>query len=197
MITCHLGNGSSITAIKGGKSIDTSMGFTPTEGLIMGTRSGDVDTAAMLHVMRREDLDSREATTLLNKHSGLVGISGISSDMREIESEAAEGNARANLAIDVMTYRLKKYIAAYSGALGKVDALIFTGGIGENSSLVRKKSVMGMENFGFKLDEAANESGAGERLISTPDSPVKIYIIPTNEELVIAFDTERVLHGEL
>lgn len=197
MITCHLGNGSSITAIKGGKSIDTSMGFTPTEGLIMGTRSGDVDTAAMLHVMRREDLDSREATTLLNKHSGLVGISGVSSDMREIESEAADGNSRAQLAIDVMTYRLKKYIAAYSGALGKVDALVFTGGIGENSSLVRKKSLTGMENFGFILDESANESGDPERMISTADSPVKIFIIPTNEELVIAFDTERVLNGEL
>ncbi|MCF7800973.1 MAG: acetate kinase [Candidatus Marinimicrobia bacterium] len=197
MITCHLGNGSSITAIQGGKSIDTSMGFTPTEGLIMGTRSGDVDTAAMLHVMRREDLDSREATTLLNKHSGLVGISGISSDMRELESEAADGNTRALLAIDVMTYRLKKYIAAYTGALGKVDALIFTGGIGENSSLVREKALVGLDNLGFKLDTAANEKGEPERLISAADSPSKIYTIPTNEELVIAFDTERVVNGEL
>ncbi|MCF7796714.1 MAG: acetate kinase [Lentisphaeria bacterium] len=197
MITCHLGNGSSITAIQGGKSIDTSMGFTPTEGLIMGTRSGDVDTAAMLHVMRREDLDSREATTLLNKHSGLVGISGISSDMRELESEAAEGNSRALLAIDVMTYRLKKYIAAYTGALGTVDALIFTGGIGENSSLVREKALSGLENLGFKLDATANEKGDPERLISADDSPAKIFIIPTNEELVIAFDTERVVNGEL
>lgn len=197
MITCHLGNGSSITAIQGGKSIDTSMGFTPTEGLIMGTRSGDVDTAAMLHVMRREDLDSREATTLLNKHSGLVGISGISSDMRELESEAADGNTRAMLAIDVMTYRLKKYIAAYTGALGKVDALIFTGGIGENSSLVRGKALAGLDNLGYKLDTVANEKGEPERLISTADSPAKIFIIPTNEELVIAFDTERVVNGEL
>lgn len=197
MITCHLGNGSSVTAIEGGKSVDTSMGFTPTEGLIMGTRSGDVDTAAMLHVMRREDLDSREATTLLNKHSGLVGISGISSDMRELESEAAEGNSRALLAIEVMTYRLKKYIAAYTGALGSVDALIFTGGIGENSSLVRQKALAGLEKLGFKLDAAANEKGEPERLISAPDSPAKIFIIPTNEELVIAFDTERVVNGEL
>lgn len=197
MITCHLGNGSSITAIQGGKSIDTSMGFTPTEGLIMGTRSGDVDTAAMLHVMRREDLDSRETTTLLNKHSGLVGISGISSDMRELESEAAEGNTRAMLAIDVMTYRLKKYIAAYTGALGKVDALIFTGGIGENSSLVREKALAGLDNLGYKLDPDANTKGDPERIISTADSPAKIFIIPTNEELVIAFDTERVVNGEL
>jgi len=197
MISCHLGNGSSITAIQGGRSIDTSMGFTPTEGLLMGTRSGDVDTAAMLHVMRREDLDSREMTTLLNKHSGLVGISGISSDMREIESEAAEGNSRAKLAINVMTYRLKKYIAAYAGVLGRVDALIFTGGIGENSSLVRRQALAGLNYYGFIVDEKLNQSGPAERLISTPSAPVKIFIIPTNEELVIALDTERVVKGDL
>jgi acetate kinase len=197
IVTCHLGNGASVTAVKNGQSIDTSMGFTPTEGLIMGTRSGDVDSAALLHIMRREDLNNREATTLLNKHSGLIGISGVSSDMRELEDEAKDGNKRAKLAIDVFTYRLKKYIAAYAGALGGIDVLVFTGGIGENSALVRKLATEGLEFMGLVLDDDKNNQLEDEGIISHIDSKSKILVIPTNEELVIALDTERVLSGNL
>ncbi len=193
IITCHLGNGASAAAIKYGKSVDTSMGFTPLEGLVMGTRSGDLDPAIILQIMHKEELTPNDATTLLNKHSGLIGISGISSDMREIENEY-ENNERARLAHDIFTYRLKKYIGAYAAAMGGVDVIVFTGGIGENSQMVREHSLQGLEYMGVKLDKARNEATEKkERLISADDSKVKVLVIPTNEELVIAMDTMRIV----
>ncbi|APF20208.1 Acetate kinase [Caldithrix abyssi DSM 13497] len=193
IITCHLGNGASAAAIKYGKSIDTSMGFTPLEGLMMGTRSGDLDPAIILQIMHKEELTPNDATTLLNKHSGLIGVSGLSSDMREIEEEY-ETNARAKLAHDIFTYRLKKYIGAYAAAMGGVDAIVFTGGIGENSSLVRKNALSELEFLGIKLDHHKNEEKSkGERDISAAESGVKVLVIPTNEELVIAMDTMQIV----
>ncbi len=193
IITCHLGNGASAAAIKYGKSVDTSMGFTPLEGLMMGTRSGDLDPAIILQIMHKEELTPNDATTLLNKHSGLVGVSGISSDMREIEEEY-EKNERAKVAHDIFTYRLRKYIGAYAAAMGGVDVIVFTGGIGENSVMVREHSLQGLEFMGVKLDKAKNEaSDKKEREISADDSQVKVWVIPTNEELVIALDTMRIV----
>ena len=193
IITCHLGNGASIAAIKNGKSIDTSMGFTPLEGLLMGTRSGDLDPAIILQVMGKEELTMNDATTLLNKHSGLQGVSGVSSDMREIEEEY-ENNNRARLAHNIFTYRLKKYIGAYAAALGGLDVLVFTGGIGENSSMVRRNSLSGLEFMGIDLDENKNNGGEPkERPIHKDSSKVQVYVIPTNEELVIALDTHRIV----
>ncbi|WP_456408226.1 acetate/propionate family kinase [Caldithrix abyssi] len=193
IITCHLGNGASAAAIKYGKSIDTSMGFTPLEGLMMGTRSGDLDPAIILQIMHKEELTPNDATTLLNKHSGLIGVSGLSSDMREIEEEY-ETNARAKLAHDIFTYRLKKYIGAYAAAMGGVDAIVFTGGIGENSSMVRKNALSELEFLGIKIDHHKNEEKSkGERDISAADSGVKVLVIPTNEELVIAMDTMQIV----
>jgi acetate kinase len=193
IITCHLGNGASAAAIKYGKSVDTSMGFTPLEGLMMGTRSGDLDPAIILQIMHKEELTPNDATTLLNKHSGLVGVSGISSDMREIEEEY-EKNERAKVAHDMFTYRLRKYIGAYAAAMGGVDVIVFTGGIGENSVMVREHSLQGLEFMGVKLDKAKNEaSDKKEREISADDSQVKVWVIPTNEELVIALDTMRIV----
>jgi acetate kinase len=196
LITCHLGNGCSIDAIRYGQSIDTTMGFTPLEGLVMGTRSGDIDPAIILHVMAKEELGLHEANTLLNKHSGLMGISGISNDMRELIKESEKGNERAALAIDVFCYRVKKYICAYAGALGGVDAIGFTAGIGENSTLVREKSCGGLEFMGIELDPERNRTINGkEGIISTDQSPIKVYVIPTNEELIIARDTVRCIEG--
>ena len=193
IITCHLGNGASAAAIKYGKSVDTSMGFTPLEGLVMGTRSGDLDPAIILQIMHKEELTPNDATTLLNKHSGLIGVSGISSDMREIEEEY-ENNERAHLAHDIFTYRLRKYIGAYAAAMGGTDVIVFTGGIGENSSMVREHSLQGLEFMGVKLDQKKNEaSDKKEREISADDSRVKVFVIPTNEELVIAMDTMRIV----
>ncbi len=195
IITCHLGNGASAAAIKYGKSVDTSMGFTPLEGLMMGTRSGDLDPAIILQIMHKEELTPNDATTLLNKHSGLIGVSGISSDMREIEEEY-EKNERAKVAHDIFTYRLRKYIGAYAAAMGGVDVIVFTGGIGENSVMVREHSLQGMEFMGVKLDKAKNEaSDKKEREISADDSQVKVWVIPTNEELVIALDTMNIVNG--
>lgn len=192
IITCHLGNGSSAAAIKYGESIDTSMGFTPLEGLLMGTRSGDMDPAIILQIMHKEDLTSNDATTMLNKHSGIQGVSGISSDMREIEEEY-ESSDRAKLAHDIFTYRLKKYIGSYAAAMGGVDIIVFTGGIGENSSLVRKNTLAGLEYMGMELDQDKNNiSSKEERLIHSKNSKVKCFVIPTNEELVIAMDTMRI-----
>jgi len=189
VITCHLGNGCSAAAIKNGKSIDTSMGFTPLEGLLMGTRSGDMDPAIILQIMNKEELTMNDATTMMNKHSGLQGISGVSSDMREIEKEYHHIE-RAKLAHDIFTYRLKKYIGSYAAALSGLDIIVFTGGIGENSSLVRKNSLEGMEFMGIQLDHERNElRSKEEREINTVSSSVKVYVIPTNEELVIALDT--------
>jgi len=195
MITCHLGNGASMAAIAGGVSVDTSMGFTPLEGLLMGTRSGDLDPAIILHIMAREELSLHEANTLLNKHSGLQGISGISGDMRDIISETQKGNSSAQLALDVYCYRIRRYLGAYAAVLGGLDALVFTAGIGENSPLVRKKSCENLEFLGIKIDEEKNRQASSKQAteIQTDDSEVKVFCIPTNEELVIALDTKRII----
>jgi len=193
IITCHLGNGCSIAAVKYGESIDTSMGFTPLEGLLMGTRSGDIDPAVVLHIMNKEELAMHEANTMLNKHSGIQGLSGVSSDMREIEEEQ-DSNSRARLAHQVFCYRLKKYIGAYIAALGGADAVVFTGGIGENSALVRRNVLSEMQIFGIELSNEKNDAAnQHEREISTQHSALKILVIPTNEELVIAMDTMRIV----
>ena len=193
VITCHLGNGCSVAAIKEGNSIDTSMGFTPLEGLLMGTRSGDLDPAVVLHIMNQEELTMHEANTMLNKHSGIQGLSGISSDMREIEEEYDENN-RARLAFNVFCYRLKKYIGSYAAAMGGLDVIVFTGGIGENSSMVRELALSELDFLEIQLDNKLNQAGEkGEREISIKESRVKIFVIPTNEELVIALDTMRII----
>ncbi len=193
MITAHLGNGASVAAVHGGKSVDTSMGFTPLEGLLMGTRCGDMDPAIILQIMHKEELTLNDANTLLNKHSGLQGVSGLSSDMREIEEEYDESK-RAKLAHDIFTYRLKKYIGAYAAAMGGLDVLVFTGGIGENSPMVREHATKGLEFMGIQVDTELNEgTSKNERLISSGDSVAKVYVIPTNEELVIARDTKRIV----
>jgi acetate kinase len=195
IITCHLGNGCSMAAIDKGISIDTSMGFTPLEGLLMGTRSGDIDTSVILYVMAKEGLNYSEANTLLNKHSGLQGISGVSSDMREIITEMNEGNKKAKLAFDVFCYRVKKYIGSYVAALGGLDALVFTGGIGENSPDIRKAVCENMEFFGIDIDSAANKSKEKEKAINTAKSSTTVFVIPTNEELMIAMETKDVVRG--
>lgn len=194
IITCHLGNGCSMAAVKHGKSLDTSMGFTPLEGLVMGTRCGDIDPATVLYVMGKERLTIAEANAMLNKHSGLAGISGISSDMREIEDEALAGSERAALALNIFAYRVKKYIGAYAAAMGGVDAIVFTGGIGANSPLVRTKSLKGLDYLGVKLNEEVNEGVKGRDAdVSDGDSTVRVFAILTNEELVIALDTARIV----
>ena len=194
IITAHLGNGCSMAAVDRGVSVDTSMGFTPLEGLLMGTRSGDLDPSIILHIVGREGLSLAEANTLLNKHSGLLGISGLTSDMREIISERKNGNKQADLAFQVFTYRIKKYIGSYVAAMGGVDAVVFTGGIGENSPDVRAASCTGLEFFGIQIDEAKNSSQVTEKIISSDSSKVKVMALPTNEELVIALDTMRIVN---
>jgi len=191
MITAHLGNGCSMAAINGGVSVDTTMGFTPLEGLLMGTRSGDLDPSLILYIMGKEGLSLSEAGTLLNKHSGLIGLSGESSDMREIQKAMSEGNKRAKYAFDIFCYRIKKYIGAYTAAIGGLDALVFTGGIGENSSMVRESVCEGLEFLGISLD--SNKNVNHEEMISTDKSKVKVLKVSTNEELVIALDTERIV----
>jgi acetate kinase len=194
IITCHLGNGASMTAVDEGISVDTSMGFTPLEGLLMGTRTGDLDPAVILHIMAREELSLQEANTLLNKHSGMQGISGQSSDMRDIIQEAKEGQANSKLALDMYCYRIKKYIGAYAAAMGGLDCLVFTAGVGENSPLIRAKCCEGLEFLGIEIDEDRNEEAVGmEALISKDKTRVKVLAIPTNEELVIAQETQKVL----
>jgi acetate kinase len=194
IITCHLGNGSSIAAVKGGKSIDTSMGFTPLEGLVMGTRCGDIDPGVIINIASRDNLDPEKMNSFFNKKCGVYGISGLSNDMREIDESAQNGNYRAQLALNVFCYRIKKYIASYIGVLDGIDAIVFTAGIGENSKIVRSLSLSNMDIFGIKLDEKINEETQGkEAIISTADSEVKVLVIPTNEELVIALETERLL----
>jgi acetate kinase len=194
IITCHLGNGASITAIQNGKSVDTSMGLTPVEGLIMGTRSGDVDAGALTLIMEKEEIDYSSLNTLLNKHSGVLGISGISSDMREVESAAAEGDDRATLALRMYEYRVKKYIGAYAAAMGGVDILIFTGGIGENSFETRENVCKGFEFLGLEFDTKANDGTRSKELvISKKNSRVTVMIVPTNEEFVIASDTREIV----
>ena len=192
-ITCHMGNGSSFTAIKGGKSYDTSMGMTPLEGIVMGTRSGDIDAGIPKFLADNNGMSFADIDNALNKQSGLFGISGISSDMRDIEGAAKDGNARAKLAIDVLRHRVLKYIGAYAIQLGRVDAIIFTGGIGENGIDFRASVVERLTALGIKLDAAANNARGKEVVISTPDSPIKVMVVPTNEELVIARDTKDIV----
>ena len=191
IITAHLGNGCSMAAIKNGQSIDTTMGFTPLEGLLMGTRSGDIDPSVILYIMGKEGLSLHEAATLLNKHSGLIGISGESSDMREILTAMNDEHKRARYAFDVFSYRIKKYIGAYTAAMGGLDVLIFTGGIGENAVEVREEACKDMQYLGIELDIEKN--AANEDIISTGSSKVKVMRIPTNEELVIALDTDKIV----
>lgn len=187
-ITCHLGNGSSLAAVRDGHSIDTTMGLTPLEGLAMGTRSGDLDPAILFYLAEKGyDMDA--LNKLLNKDSGVLGISGKSNDMRTLEAAANAGDERAMLAIDIFSYRLRKYIGAYFAVLGRLDAVIFTGGIGENSSMVRRKSCSDLQFMGIDLDEQRNASHRGEGIISTDASPVNIMVIPTDEEAAIAADT--------
>jgi len=193
IITCHLGNGSSITAIDNGKSVDTSMGFTPLEGLVMGTRSGDLDPAIITFIMEKENLSIDEMNNLLNKKSGVLGISGISSDFRDIESSAKEGNARAQLALDKFNVRVKKYIAACAAVMGGVDAIVFTAGLGENSISAREIICSGFEFMGVELDKEKNNVRGKETVVSKDSSKVKILVIPTNEELMIARDTLELL----
>jgi len=191
LISVHLGNGASACAIRDGVSIDTSMGFTPLEGLVMGTRSGDVDPAVILHVMGREELSVSEATSLLNKHSGLQGLSGISSDMRDLLEEEAEGSERARLALDVYCYRVKKYIGAYAAALGGVDAIGFTGGIGQNAPSIRARCVEGLDFLGIRVDEEANGALSGGPEGSFHDGDVVLSAFRAGEELVIALEAAR------
>lgn len=193
IISCHLGNGSSIAAIKNGKCVDTSMGLTPLEGLVMGTRSGDLDPAVLEFVMKKENLNIDEMMTVLNKKSGLYGISGITGDIRDLKGLIAEGNKRAELAIDMFAYRVRKYIGSYMAVLGHVDAIIFEGGIGEHNPEVISKAVSGLEELGIKFDNSHNSEEMYEGIISTPDSKIKMYIIPTNEELEIANETMEIV----
>ena len=194
IITCHLGNGASITAIKGGESVDTSMGLTPVEGLIMGTRTGDLDLGVLLYIMHKEGIDHHNANTLINKHSGMLGITGISSDMREIESAADANDERALLALKMYRYRIRKYIGAYAVAMGGLDVLVFTGGIGENDPDTREIVCSDMTFLGLDFDHELNAGKRGKELIiSKPSSKITVMIIPTNEELVIARDTQRIV----
>ena len=194
IITCHLGNGSSVAAIHNGKSVDTSMGFTPLEGLIMGTRSGDVDLGVLLFIAEKEKLSIADTNAMFNKLSGVCGISGISYDMRDIEIAAHNGNERAQLALDMYAYRVKKYIGAYAAAMGGVDLIIMTGGIGENDFETRKRILEGLEFLGVDFDSARNEDVKGrEVLLTRPGSKVVAMVMPTNEELVIALDTFNIV----
>ncbi|HHU63893.1 MAG TPA: acetate kinase [Clostridiales bacterium] len=189
IITCHLGNGSSIAAVKYGKVVDTSMGLTPLEGLPMGTRSGDIDPAVVTFLMQKENMTAEEMDNYLNKKSGVLGISGVSSDFRDLAQAASEGNKRAKLALDIFVYRVKKYIGAYAAAMGGVDVIVFTAGIGENTPDIRSNSCAGLEFLGVKIDEDKNNTKGQEMDISAPDSKVKVLVIPTNEELMIARET--------
>lgn len=192
-ITCHLGNGASITAIAQGKSIDTSMGFTPLEGLTMGTRCGDIDPAIVTFLMEKEGLDVGGINELMNKKSGVLGISGVSSDFRDLEQAAAQGHKRAQLALDRFAYEVKKYIGAYVAALGGLDMLIFTAGLGENSPEMREAVLSGLEYLGIEIDHHKNQIRGQEREISKETSKVKVLVVPTNEELMIARDTKEIV----
>lgn len=192
VVTCHLGNGSSVTAVDGGKSVDTSMGFTPLAGTIMGTRSGDIDPAILPFVMDKKGLDTKGIDKLLNKESGVLGVSGVSSDFRDLAAAADEGNERAALALDMFIYAIKRYIGYYAAAMGGVDAVVFTAGVGENNGSMRKKMVEGLEFMGIKIDDEKNKQ-RGEIDISASDAKVKTLVIPTNEELMIALDTKALV----
>lgn len=194
IITAHIGNGGSVTAIQNGKSVDTSMGLTPVEGLLMGTRCGDVDAGALSFLINKEGLDYKALSDLINKQSGLLGISGVSSDMRDLEAAMNAGNQRAILAFDVYNYRIKKYVGAYAAVMGGCDILVFTGGVGENQWTTRRRVCENMEYMGLKLDVEKNSGLRGEEaIISTPDSRVTVMVVPTDEELTIASDTLEIL----
>lgn len=193
IITCHIGNGASIAAVDGGKCVDTTMGLTPLEGVMMGTRSGDIDGGAISFLQKKLGLDADGISDLLNKKSGVQGITGISSDMREVEAAEKAGNERAILAMEMYNYRIKKYIGAYAAAMGGCDIIVFTAGVGENQAGMRAGVCEGMEWMGVKLDEAANAVRGEETIISTPDSKVTVVVIPTDEELMIASDTMNLL----
>ncbi|WP_029903564.1 acetate kinase [Prevotella sp. 10(H)] len=195
IISAHIGNGGSLAAIKGGVSVDTSMGMTPVEGLLMGTRSGDVDAGIISFIMEKENIGTQAISTLVNKHSGLLGVSGVSSDMREIRAAIAEGNEKAKLAYDMFLYRIKKYIGAYTATLGGVDILLFTGGIGENAVYLREEICQDLEFLGIKLDAEKNSKIFGEEaVITTPDSKIKVMVVPTDEEFMIASDTMEIVN---
>ena len=193
IITCHRGNGASVTAVKFGKCVDTSMGLTPLAGVMMGSRSGDIDASAVTYIMEKLGLQPQEMAEYLNKQSGVLGISGVSSDMREVEAAAADGNSRARLALDMYCYRIKKYIGAYAAAMGGVDIIVWTAGVGENQTDVREDSCKGLEFLGIKIDHEANNTQGKEAVISAPDSKVTVCVIPTDEELMIAKDTMALL----
>lgn len=194
LISCHLGNGSSVCAVKNGNSIDTSMGFTPLAGLAMGTRTGDIDPSILFYLIEKEELSLKSLHELLNRHSGLLGLSGYAADMRDLINEMNNGDYRCKQAVDVYCYRIKQYIGSYMAAMNGCDAILFTAGIGENSALIRELVLSNLEYMGIQLDKEANNNaiGNGEQLISTADSPIKVYVIPTNEELVIALDAAKI-----
>ncbi len=194
IITCHIGNGASVAAVLNGKVIDTSMGLTPLAGLMMGSRCGDIDASAVTYLMDKLGKKPQEMADYLNKQSGVLGITGISSDMRDVENAAQEGNKRAKLALEMYDYRIKKYIGAYAAALGGVDAIVFTAGVGENQTGTREQACAGLEFLGIKIDKAKNATIHGEEaIISTPDSKVKVVVVPTDEEIVIARDTKELV----
>lgn len=193
IISAHLGNGSSITAVKEGKSFDTTMGLTPLEGLVMGTRSGDLDPAVVTYIEEKDGVSATDMNNILNKQSGVLGVSGVSSDFRDLEDAAKEGNERAQYALDMFSTRAKRYIAGYMAEIEKVDAIVFTGGIGENSIDMRSEILKGFEQFGIKIDPEKNNVRGGEHVISTDDSAVKVMVIATNEELMIARDTKNLV----
>ncbi|MBR5804496.1 MAG: acetate kinase [Bacteroidaceae bacterium] len=194
IITCHVGNGGSIAAVKDGKCVDTTMGLTPLEGLMMGTRSGDIDAGAVTFIMEKEGLNATGVSNLLNKKSGVLGISGVSSDMRETTAAAKNGNTQAQLALNMYFYRIKKYIGAYAAAMGGVDVILFTGGVGENQADCREAACSGLEYMGVSINKEINNATRGEEaIISTADSKVKVVVIPTDEEMMIASDTMALL----
>ena len=196
IITCHVGNGGSITAVKDGKSIDTSMGLTPTEGLMMGTRCGDVDPGALIFLMDKHNLNSKDMLNMVNKESGLAGVSGVSSDMREITAAAKQGNEKAILSLEMYEQRITKYVGAFAAEMGGVDIIVFTGGVGEHQSSTRANVCNPLRFMGVEIDDAANDANNGdEGIISTPNSAVKVVVIPTDEEYMIAKDTEAIIEG--
>ena len=193
IVTCHLGNGCSLAAVKNGKSVDTSMGFTPLAGVMMGTRSGSIDPSVISFLIEQHGYKIEQIDELLNKKSGVLGISGVSSDFRDVLAAAEAGNERAKLALEIFYYKVRTQIAAYAGAMGGIDVIVFTAGIGENSSITRKEILKGLEFFGFELNEENNEIRGKIQEISTEDSRVKVYVVPTNEELMIARDTAKLV----
>lgn len=196
IITCHVGNGGSITAVKDGKSVDTSMGLTPTEGLMMGTRCGDVDPGALIFLMDKHNLSSKDMLNMVNKESGLAGVSGVSSDMREITAAAKQGNEKAILSLEMYEQRITKYVGAFAAEMGGVDIIVFTGGVGEHQSSTRANVCKPLRFMGVEIDDATNDANNGdEGIISTPNSAVKVVVIPTDEEYMIAKDTEAIIEG--